>query len=46
MYREPQIARDYFKTYLDLKASIPKLPIQADKMYAKCGEFILSLTAN
>lgn len=34
MNKELKIARDYFKTYLDLNAPIPELRIAADKMYA------------
>ncbi|RAJ20059.1 alpha/beta hydrolase [Pedobacter cryoconitis] len=34
MDKNLKIARDYFKTYLDLQAPIPELRIQADKMYA------------
>lgn len=34
MNKELKIARDYFKTYLDLEAPIPELRIAADKMYA------------
>ncbi len=34
MYKELQIARDYFKTYLSFDATIEELRIQADIMYA------------